>query len=289
MADGPLSAEGVDYAWSRPDIAALAAAGKKFACRYGGPGSDGKQLDPVEAQRLSAAGVAIVANAEGAADGLRNGFAAGASWARDAEAHFRACGMPAGRPIYFSVDFDATSGDWGQLDAAMDGAASVIGRSRVGVYGEYSIIEHFAANRKAVWYWQTYAWSNGRWSAHNHIEQYRNGVQLAGATLDLDRAYGTDYGQWTIGEVDVDASDVTAVWQYFLAPEGYNMQDHLLNAEKQAAQANAKLDELTAPELSDEQLAKIAAMVAAQLKPLIPTVEAIATAVADEDHRRSAS
>jgi hypothetical protein len=39
MADGPPPVEGVDYAWSRPDIPALASSGKRFACRYGGPGS----------------------------------------------------------------------------------------------------------------------------------------------------------------------------------------------------------------------------------------------------------
>lgn len=200
MADGQ-QVQGVDYAFPPwPNINQLAAAGIKFACRYGGPGTAPKHLTLAEAQQLTAAGIAVVANAEGSADGLINGFAAGVSWARLAEEHFRACGMPPGRPIYFSVDFDTTSGDWDELDAAMDGAASVIGRDRVGVYGEYSIIEHFAANQKARWYWGTYAWSGGRWSAHNHIEQYRNGVALAGADVDLNRALKSDYGQWTIGD-----------------------------------------------------------------------------------------
>src|SRR5690349_19691409 len=127
MADG-ITTEGVDYAFPpHPNIDQLAAAGIKFACRYGGPGSSDKQLTAAEAQNLNAAGIAIVANAEGSATGLINGFTAGVSWARSAEEHFRACGMPAGRPIYFSVDFDTTSSDWDELDAAMDGAASVIG------------------------------------------------------------------------------------------------------------------------------------------------------------------
>lgn len=239
MADGQ-QIEGVDYAFPpHPNIGQLAAAGIRFACRYGGPGTAPKHLTLSEAQALNAAGIAVVANAEGSANGLINGFAAGASWASDAEAHFRACGMPPGRPIYFSVDFDTTSGDWDELDSAMDGAASVIGRERVGVYGEYSIIEHFAANQKARWYWQTYAWSLGRWSSHNHIEQYHNGVDLAGADVDLNRAMRSDYGQWTVGGTDVDRSDVVDIWQHYLAPGGYNMQDHLLNAETSAAQANS--------------------------------------------------
>lgn len=247
MADG-VQIEGVDYAWSRPNITQLAAAGKRFACRYGGPGSAGKQLDRGEAQRLSAAGISIVANAEGAADGLLGGWSAGVSWARAAEAHFAKCGMPPGRPIYLSVDFDATSGQWPAVANALRGAASVLGAARVGVYGGRRAIEWARRDGVAQWFWQTYAWSGGVWVAGNHLEQYRNGVELAGATVDLNRALATDYGQWKIGDGDVDAEDVKAVWQWHLAPNGYNMQDHLLNAENQAAAANAKLDKLTVPQ-----------------------------------------
>lgn len=194
-----MATEGVDYAWSRPDIGQLAAAGKAFACRYGGPGSSGKQLDPGEAQALSAAGVAIVANAEGAADGLLGGWSAGADWARRADAHFRACGMPPDRPIYLSADFGVTSAQWPAVREALKGAASVIGAGRVGIYGGRRAIEWARRDGVAAWFWQTYAWSYGVWVPGNNIEQYQNGVSLAGATLDLDRALQSDFGQWTIG------------------------------------------------------------------------------------------
>lgn len=208
MADG-LQVEGVDYAWSRPDIAQLAAAGKRFACRYGGAGSSGKQLDPAEAQALGAAGIAVVANVEGAADGLLGGWSAGVSWARGAEAHFASCGMPRGRPIYLSVDFDVQSGQWAAVAAALRGAASVLGGvHRVGVYGGRRAIEWARRDGVAQWFWQTYAWSSGVWVPGNHIEQYRNGVALAGATLDLDRALKSDFGQWTIG----DGMDTAVTW-----------------------------------------------------------------------------
>jgi glycoside hydrolase-like protein len=204
--DEPIAAEllaplpGVDYAFSRPNIAQLAAAGKRFACRYGGPGSLSKQLSPGEAQALAAAGIAIVANAEGAAEGLLGGWSTGVSWAQDAEAHFAACGMPASRPIYFSVDFDVQSGQWAAVASALRGAASVVGASRVGVYGGRRAIEWARRDGAAAWFWQTYAWSGGVWVPGNHIEQYQNGVSLAGATLDLDRALTDDFGQWGTGE-----------------------------------------------------------------------------------------
>lgn len=201
MADG-LTIEGVDYAGTpHPNIGGLVAAKRVFACRYGGPGGSWKHLTAGEAAALSAAGVAIVANAEGSADGLLGGRSAGESWARSAEAHFAACGMPAGRPIYLSVDFDVSSSQWPAVREALKGAASVLGLNRVGVYGGRRAIEWARRDGVARWYWQTYAWSGGVWVPGNHIEQYRNHVALAGATLDLNRALATDYGQWTVGGV----------------------------------------------------------------------------------------
>jgi hypothetical protein len=191
---------GVDYAWDRPRPTGLAAAGKKFACRYGGPGSAGKQLDPAEAAALNAAGLSIVANAEGAEGGLLGGFTVGADWARSANAHFRRCGMPAGRPIYLSVDFDVTAAQWPRVANALRGAASVIGPARVGVYGGLRAVRWARRDHVARWFWQTYAWSGGVWAAGNHIEQYNNLVPLAGGIVDLDRAHPADFGQWTAGD-----------------------------------------------------------------------------------------
>lgn len=200
-----MAVEGVDYAWSRPSASALKAAGKVFACRYGGPGSAGKQLDAAEAAALNAEGIAIVANAEGAADGMLGGWNVGVAWARDAEAHFRACGMPAGRPIYFSADFDVEMGSqWVAVANALRGAASVIGLDRVGIYGGRWPIQWARSNGVAKWFWQTYAWSSGVWVPGNHIEQYRNGVTIGGTSqIDLDRALVPDFGQWVVGGTDM--------------------------------------------------------------------------------------
>jgi len=217
MADGPLPIQGVDYAFPpRPNIQQLAAADPpiKFACRYGGPGSIDKQLDPDEARALSAAGVAIVANAEGAAGGLVGGYSTGASWARSAEARFKACGMPPGRPIYLSVDFDVQSNQWAAVASALRGAADVLGGvHRVGIYGGRHAIEWARRDGVAEWFWQTYAWSSGIWVPGNHIEQYHNGVSLAGADVDLDRALTGDFGQWTVNGAD-DMTPQEHAWLY---------------------------------------------------------------------------
>lgn len=195
--------EGVDYAGAHPSPTGLASAGKRFACRYGGPGGSWKHITASEASALRAAGIAIVANAEGYADGLLGGYSAGRAWAIDALAHFRACGMPDWRPIYLSVDFDAGSSHWSAIDAALRGAASYLGADQVGVYGGYDTIAHCVNAGTARWYWQTYAWSGGRWHPRAHIQQYRNGVSLAGGTVDLNRATVGDYGQWGTREADM--------------------------------------------------------------------------------------
>ena len=114
--------EGVDYSFARPSPSGLRNAGKKFAVRYGGPGSDSKHLHAAELAALRAVGIDVVANAEGAAGGYI-GAAAGKSWAQSAEAHFRALGMPADRPIYFSVDFDAGPAHFPGIDAALRASA----------------------------------------------------------------------------------------------------------------------------------------------------------------------
>lgn len=214
--------EGVDYAGSRPNIAQLAAAGKVFACRYGGPGGSWKHLTPAEAQALSASGLAVVANAEGAADGLLGGWSAGVEWATQAEGHFRACGMPPGRPIYFSVDFDVSSSQWATVASALRGAASVLGGvHRVGVYGGRRAMELARRDGVARWFWQTFAWSAGIWVPGNHLEQYRIGVSLAGAILDLDRTLTSDFGQWMIG-VDDDMSEWSEADPFGPDPDGHN-------------------------------------------------------------------
>ena len=223
-----MAIEGVDYAGSRPDPVKLYAAGKRFAVRYGGPGGSWKHLTAAEARALTAAGLALVANAEGTADGLLGGWSVGADWARSADQHFRGLGMPASRPIYLSVDFNVTSSQWPAVREALRGAASVIGPARVGVYGGRLAIEWARRDGVARWFWQTYAWSAGIWVPGNHIEQYNNAEQVAGGVVDLCRARVADYGQWTLGaqpqpqedDMPLTNDDGKTVWSTDIIPSG---------------------------------------------------------------------
>jgi hypothetical protein len=188
--------KGIDYAWGRPRPSTLRADGYTFAARYLSYDTTGKNLTRGEADALRAAGVDVVANWEwGATDALR-GFDEGASEAREAERQANDCGIPAGRPIYFSVDFDATPGDQAAINSYFDGVASVLGRERTGAYGGYWVISRLFDAHKIQYGWQTYAWSGGNWDSRAQMQQYNNGIVVDGVGSDQDRSVAADFGQW---------------------------------------------------------------------------------------------
>jgi hypothetical protein len=207
-----VTVEGIDYAWAHPSPAALAAAGKLFACRYLSH-DPAKNLTAAEAQQLHAAGIATVSNWEASAGAARNGYAQGVADAKAAAEQHEAAGGPADRPIYFSVDFDvpdfATGSDepaakLGPVAGYFRGVASVIGVARTGAYGGFWAISRLFDAGLIRWGWQTFAWSGGRWDARAQIQQYSNGVTVGGADSDLDRATVADYGQWGVGMTDIN-------------------------------------------------------------------------------------
>lgn len=190
--------EGIDYAFGRPGIAALKAAGVKFVCRYLSH-SPTKNLTSAEAHALSAAGIWIVVVWETTAQRALAGRTAGVADAIDAQMQAQACGMPAGRPVYFAVDWDASASQQLAINTYLDGAASVLGRDRVGIYGGYGPVKRALDAGKAKWAWQTYAWSGGKWDGRAQLQQYSNGHTLGGVGCDYDRATKADYGQWRVG------------------------------------------------------------------------------------------
>lgn len=190
--------EGVDYAFSSPSPAGLAQAGKRFAMRYVGPGSDPKHLTFAEATALNKAGLSCVTLVEGAVGDPKGGFNVGVSHASSALAMSRARGFPTNAPMYFAVDYDVSSTSWPAAREYLRGAGTVIGPSLVGIYGEYDAMVWAKRDGVAAWFFQTYAWSGGRWYAGNHVEQYKNGVSLAGGTVDLCRSQQVNFGQWSL-------------------------------------------------------------------------------------------
>ncbi|MDB4969956.1 MAG: hypothetical protein JWN44_5645 [Myxococcales bacterium] len=191
--------KGVDYSFGRPSPSGLKSAGYSFAARYysyDNGGSHGKILFAAEAKALLAAGVDIVSNWEYAADDALGGFNSGVADAKVANSQAAAAGAPANRPIYFSVDFDATPAQQGPINDYMDGVASVLGRNRTGAYGGYYVVKRLFDAGKITFGWQTYAWSGGQWDARAQLRQVQNGVNIAGGACDIDQSTADDFGQW---------------------------------------------------------------------------------------------
>lgn len=202
---------GIDYAWSRPSVATMSENGVQFIARYLS-NDPSKNLSRSEAESVNAAGIWCVVVWETTATRPLSGRSGGVADAERAQAQATAVGMPDDRPIYFAVDWDATTTQQPTIDAYMDGVASVVGRDRVGMYGGYGPISRAFDSGKITWGWQTYAWSGGKWDNRAHIQQYKNGVRLGGADVDYNRAMLDDYGQWKVGESPVALSDADKKW-----------------------------------------------------------------------------
>lgn len=215
--------EGVDYSFARPSPAGLVAAGIRFAGRYIGPGS-GKLLDADELAALTAAGLSVFLLAEGASDSAAGGYPVGQAHAAAARAHARALGIPDHRPAYYAVDYDITEANWPSAREYLRGACDVDGVARVGVYGDVQALEWARRDGVASWFFQTLSassWSQGRVFDGNHVEQYRNGVQLAGGEVDLCRARQADFGQWPTGHSALSTEEDDDMTKLIAPQEGW--------------------------------------------------------------------
>ena len=204
--------KGVDYSSGRPSGAALAAAGVGFAARYVSHTSS-KNITASEAADLAAHGVWTVLVWETTANRAGAGKSAGIADATEALAQATAAGMPAGRPLYFAVDWDANPS---VVVPYFQGVASVLGLDRTGAYGGYKVIKYLLDHGLIAWAWQTAAWSGGQWDARAHIRQPATTVRINGVACDNDTSQQEDFGQWMPGNItpedDVALSDADKTW-----------------------------------------------------------------------------
>lgn len=221
--------EGVDFSGSRPGGLCLRLSGKQFAGRYFGAGGSWKHATRAEVDALTKMDVAIFSLVEGATQDANLGYSKGVEHARLGHNGALAAGMPSYRPLYFAVDWDASTAQLANVARYMDGAASVIGRDRVGAYGGYRTIDYLWSKGKASWFFQTYAWSYGKWHKANHVEQYRNHVTVCQGEVDLCRSVLADFGQWKPGQetfgpapTQQDQSTVETPWEFTDLIDGWS-------------------------------------------------------------------
>jgi hypothetical protein len=186
---------GVDYSDARPAPSSLKASGSSFAVRYVDYSGNPKDITLSEAQSLEAAGQQIILVFESTATEMLNGYNAGVADANAAVSEATAAGAPSNFFCYFAADFDATQAQQTQIDAYLNGASSVMGHSRVGLYGGYWPVSRALTDGTASKGWQTVAWSGGNEDSRISLFQYAVSDFISGC--DADVGIGTDLGQWS--------------------------------------------------------------------------------------------
>jgi hypothetical protein len=213
---------GCDYSFSRPDPACLKRAGYDFAFRYlGRDPRGGKDLTKAEADRLVAAGLKVAVVCQPRRAFVPTASDDGSRLAQQAQADAVACGMPATRPIYFSVDGDTrgmSGSQWAAILAFFKDVNSVLGVARTGVYGGRNTVETLQSAGLVKYLWQTIAWSGGIWSPRAHVRQgvtsrsdLGMNISVCGGTIDINDSVVPDFGQWPLPAPPPAASTTTTV------------------------------------------------------------------------------
>lgn len=195
---------GVDIAFPPDGYGApLAELGYRFIgryCPYYGDG--GKGLTAAQVTDYHANGLGIIVFVETVAAAHRGGFEAGVREARMYRAAVAQLGIPEYVVAFFCVDFEPNADDWDAIAGYQLGAISVLGIERVGIYGNYDVIEFAHARGIASRFVQCVAWSGGRMSSWRDVFQ-DVGPDVAGHHVDHDTAYAEDFGQWKPQEEDM--------------------------------------------------------------------------------------
>lgn len=222
---------GLDYSAGRPGGAAIKAAGYDFVIRYCGQPNNPKCATRAEVADLLAHGVAVALVFESYASRASEGFAAGVADAQAAVAHQAALGIPASRPIYYAVDYDA---DPTVVEPYFRGVASVAGPDAA--YGSYRVVQRLQADGLAGDVWQTVAWSRGQLLPSRDVFQRLGTVTVGDVACDVNESNAADFGQYPV-EDDVSWTDPLTADDGEVAPAA----KWLTNANKFVQQLPAKL------------------------------------------------
>lgn len=194
--------EGIDCSTrlTNATSAALKKSGISAAGRYLGYKTMGwsKSITPDEAQAILGAGLDIFLIWESNPVSVSYfTYVKGLSDGKLALAEAQNLKAPQGTAIYFTVDYNATSGDMSVITEYFRGCKDGLqGKYLTGAYGSYRVLTALKASAHAPdRYYQTYAWSGGL-QFIGHIYQYQNGINLCGVQVDRDTVR-TDAGLWT--------------------------------------------------------------------------------------------
>ena len=190
-------AKGLDYSSGRPDLAAVKRAGYTFVVRYLSGGHSSKDITTTEAHALEAAGIPFALVWERDAAEAKGGLAAGRAAGAVAKTQLAALGLTGVRPVvYVAIDFDAQSSELRTVVAYVNGFASVVGKSRTGVYGSRQVLDACHTAAACPWYWHTAAW--GTPPPYAQLRQVGFDLTVGGAQVDVNEAWADDFGQFPL-------------------------------------------------------------------------------------------
>lgn len=193
--------QGIDFSFGGGvTTAQIKAAGYHYVCRYLS-GGNSKDISAAEVTNYKAASIPVVFVWE--VGGNEFTFAGGQADARSAVAELSKVGA-SGATVFFAQDVPVAAGT--NPVAYMQGASSVIGHDRAGIYGDYTVVREVLNAGAAKYAWQTSGGSGGQWDGRALLRQVGYNLHVGPATVDLNQAaywtsstiLGTsdDFGQW---------------------------------------------------------------------------------------------
>lgn len=141
----------LDYSAARLTGATIKAAGYTGTIRYIGAGSTGKRTDAAEYRSHLEAGLTVLLVCQGNTLDADGGWSRGVANAKAALADIKVRAPGYSGPIFFTND-RTTLPNPAAWRSYLDGAASVLGRDRVGAYGFRNAMD--AARGHATYFWQ---------------------------------------------------------------------------------------------------------------------------------------
>ena len=249
---GPVLGTVIDYAAGVPSAASIKAAGHLGAVRYVSnrrPGTKnwmiGKPVTLAETRSFAQLGLqtaSVYQYGKAETADWKRGAAGAATHAPQAIALHVAAGGPTNRPIYVAIDDNPTRAQYNNqirpylraFKVALEAAGY-----RLGIYGNYYVIDWAIADGLGEYFWLHNWGSDGRIHPRTTIHQIRiDKDKLDGVGIDMNNVHARDWGQWTPGNVvddvvpnipDVQAPVIPSV-QNPLSPETITEALRVLNS-----------------------------------------------------------